>query len=92
MNNSLMSLYKKGNPESGASPRRDKSASDSPAPEAQSTPQSVGTKVSAGGWFIDKGRGLEHDSILIDLCEEEAACPAGNVCLTVPMVSFVSGG
>uniref|UniRef100_A0A673VUX2 Nuclear VCP like n=1 Tax=Salmo trutta TaxID=8032 RepID=A0A673VUX2_SALTR len=75
MNNSLMSLYKKGNPESGASPRRDKSASDSPAPEAQSTPQSVGTKVSAGGWFIDKGRGLEHDSILIDLCEEEAACP-----------------
>uniref|UniRef100_A0A673VW89 Nuclear VCP like n=1 Tax=Salmo trutta TaxID=8032 RepID=A0A673VW89_SALTR len=90
MNNSLMSLYKKGNPESGASPRRDKSASDSPAPEAQSTPQSVGTKVSAGGWFIDKGRGLEHDSILIDLCEEEAACPAGNVCLTVPMLSFVS--
>uniref|UniRef100_A0A8C7I533 Nuclear VCP like n=1 Tax=Oncorhynchus kisutch TaxID=8019 RepID=A0A8C7I533_ONCKI len=56
MNNSLMSLYKKGNPESG----------------------SVGTKVSAGGWFIDKGRGLEHDSILIDLCEEEAASPAGN--------------
>uniref|UniRef100_A0A8C8D2T1 AAA+ ATPase domain-containing protein n=1 Tax=Oncorhynchus tshawytscha TaxID=74940 RepID=A0A8C8D2T1_ONCTS len=75
MNNSLMSLYKKGNPESGASPRRDKSASDSPAPEAHSTPQSVGTKVSAGGWFIDKGRGLEHDSILIDLCEEEAASP-----------------
>uniref|UniRef100_A0A673VLG2 Nuclear VCP like n=1 Tax=Salmo trutta TaxID=8032 RepID=A0A673VLG2_SALTR len=25
-----------------------------------------------------EGRGLEHDSILIDLCEEEAACPAGN--------------
>uniref|UniRef100_A0A8C7Q2P7 Nuclear VCP like n=1 Tax=Oncorhynchus mykiss TaxID=8022 RepID=A0A8C7Q2P7_ONCMY len=75
MNNSLMSLYKKGNPESGASPRRDKSATDSPAPEAHSTPQSVGTKVSAGGWFIDKGRGLEHDNILIDLCEEEAASP-----------------
>uniref|UniRef100_A0A8C8D2M4 AAA+ ATPase domain-containing protein n=1 Tax=Oncorhynchus tshawytscha TaxID=74940 RepID=A0A8C8D2M4_ONCTS len=89
MNNSLMSLYKKGNPESGASPRRDKSASDSPAPEAHSTPQSVGTKVSAGGWFIDKGRGLEHDSILIDLCEEEAASPAGNVCLTFSMLSFI---
>uniref|UniRef100_A0A673VW78 Nuclear VCP like n=1 Tax=Salmo trutta TaxID=8032 RepID=A0A673VW78_SALTR len=86
MNNSLMSLYKKGNPESGASPRRDKSASDSPAPEAQSTPQSVGTKVSAGGWFIDKGRGLEHDSILIDLCEEEAACPAGNKQTDVSML------
>uniref|UniRef100_A0A8C7Q2H3 Nuclear VCP like n=1 Tax=Oncorhynchus mykiss TaxID=8022 RepID=A0A8C7Q2H3_ONCMY len=89
MNNSLMSLYKKGNPESGASPRRDKSATDSPAPEAHSTPQSVGTKVSAGGWFIDKGRGLEHDNILIDLCEEEAASPAGNVCLTFSMLSFI---
>ncbi|XP_055758253.1 nuclear valosin-containing protein-like isoform X1 [Salvelinus fontinalis] len=86
MNNSLMSLYKKGNPESGASPRRDKSASDSPAPEAQSTPQSVGTKVSAGGWFIDKGRGLEHDSILIDLCEEEAASLAGNKQTDVSML------
>uniref|UniRef100_A0A4W5RDL8 Nuclear VCP like n=1 Tax=Hucho hucho TaxID=62062 RepID=A0A4W5RDL8_9TELE len=89
MNNSLMSLYKKGNPESGASPRRDQSASDSPAPEAQSTPQNVGTKVSAGGWFIDKGRSMAHDRILIDLCEEEAASPAGNVCLTVSMLSFV---
>uniref|UniRef100_A0A4W5R1D4 Nuclear VCP like n=1 Tax=Hucho hucho TaxID=62062 RepID=A0A4W5R1D4_9TELE len=89
MNNSLMSLYKKGNPESGASPRRDQSASDSPAPEAQSTPQNVGTKVSAGGWFIDKGRSMAHDRILIDLCEEEAASPAGNVCLTVSMLSFI---
>ncbi|XP_036816752.1 nuclear valosin-containing protein-like [Oncorhynchus mykiss] len=77
MNSSPMSLYKKGNPESGTSPKREQSASDSPA-QAQSTPHSCGTKVSAGGWFKNKGRGPEQDSILIDLCKEEAASPAGN--------------
>uniref|UniRef100_A0A6Q2ZIE1 AAA+ ATPase domain-containing protein n=1 Tax=Esox lucius TaxID=8010 RepID=A0A6Q2ZIE1_ESOLU len=77
MNSSLMSLYKKGNPESGDSPRRDQSVSDSPA-QAQSTPLSTATKVSTGGWFIDRGRGPEKDSILIDLCQEEAATPANN--------------
>ncbi|KAJ8014155.1 hypothetical protein DPEC_G00037310 [Dallia pectoralis] len=45
MNSSLMSLYKKGIPESGNSPRRDESASDSPVP-AQSTPLNPGTKRS----------------------------------------------
>uniref|UniRef100_A0A8K9WVB6 Nuclear VCP like n=1 Tax=Oncorhynchus mykiss TaxID=8022 RepID=A0A8K9WVB6_ONCMY len=74
MNSSPMSLYKKGNPESGTSPKREQSASDSPA-QAQSTPHSCGTKVSAGGWFKNKGRGPEQDSILIDLCKEEAASP-----------------
>uniref|UniRef100_A0A8C9ZXZ0 Nuclear VCP like n=1 Tax=Sander lucioperca TaxID=283035 RepID=A0A8C9ZXZ0_SANLU len=29
------------------------------------------TLVSTGGWFIDRGRGPEKSSILIDLCEEE---------------------
>uniref|UniRef100_A0A8C7KQF5 Nuclear VCP like n=1 Tax=Oncorhynchus kisutch TaxID=8019 RepID=A0A8C7KQF5_ONCKI len=83
----LMSLYKKGNPESGTSPKREQSASDSPA-QAQSTPHSCGTKVSAGGWFKNKGRGPEQDSILIDLCKEEAASPAGNVCLTASYAVF----
>lgn len=87
MNSSLMSLYKKGNPESGTSLKREQSASDSPA-QAQSTPHSYGTKVSAGGWFKKKGRGPEQDSILIDLCEEEAASPAGNVCLTASYAVF----
>uniref|UniRef100_A0A8C7T0N0 Nuclear VCP like n=1 Tax=Oncorhynchus mykiss TaxID=8022 RepID=A0A8C7T0N0_ONCMY len=87
MNSSPMSLYKKGNPESGTSPKREQSASDSPA-QAQSTPHSCGTKVSAGGWFKNKGRGPEQDSILIDLCKEEAASPAGNVCLTASYAVF----
>lgn len=68
MNNSLMSMYRKGIPENASSPRGDPSAADSPV----ATPHHASTRVSAGGWFIDKGRGAESDNILIDLCEEEA--------------------
>ncbi|KAL0964410.1 hypothetical protein UPYG_G00323470 [Umbra pygmaea] len=83
MNRSLMSLYKKGNPES--SPKRDQTASDSPA-QAHSTPLGSGTKVSAGGWFIDRGRGPEHDKILIDLCEDDGVSPSGNTQTDVSML------
>ncbi|XP_071384569.1 nuclear valosin-containing protein-like [Centroberyx affinis] len=78
MNSSLMSLYRKGNPDTTtSSPRREQSATSSPA----STPNpstASGTLVSTGGFFIDKGRGSEQTNILIDLCEEEAANPATN--------------
>ncbi|KAM3863406.1 nuclear valosin-containing protein-like [Diretmus argenteus] len=78
MNNSLMSLYRKGNPDSSpSSPRREQSAVSSPA----CTPNpntSTGTLVSAGGWFIDTSRGPEKTNILIDLCEEETDKPAKN--------------
>uniref|UniRef100_A0A8C9VEH4 Nuclear VCP like n=1 Tax=Scleropages formosus TaxID=113540 RepID=A0A8C9VEH4_SCLFO len=70
MNNSLMSLYRKGAPESGT-PQREKPTGGS---VANSTAVSA-TKVSSGGWFIDKGRGAEDDNILIDLCEEDAGSP-----------------
>ncbi|XP_062319507.1 nuclear valosin-containing protein-like isoform X1 [Osmerus eperlanus] len=71
MNNSLMSLYRKGIPENASSPRGESSAADSPAATPRATPHNAGTLVSAGGWFIDKGHGPERDNILIDLCEEE---------------------
>uniref|UniRef100_A0A8C9ZUK2 Nuclear VCP like n=1 Tax=Sander lucioperca TaxID=283035 RepID=A0A8C9ZUK2_SANLU len=71
MNSSLTSLYRKGHPDSGTcSPRRDQPAASSPASTAN-LPPSAGTLVSTGGWFIDRGRGPEKSSILIDLCEEE---------------------
>ncbi|XP_032383365.1 nuclear valosin-containing protein-like isoform X3 [Etheostoma spectabile] len=71
MNSSLTSLYRKGHPDSGtSSPRRDQPAASSPASTAN-LPPSAGTLVSTGGWFIDRGRGPEKSSILIDLCEEE---------------------
>ncbi|XP_078144837.1 nuclear valosin-containing protein-like isoform X3 [Centroberyx gerrardi] len=78
MNSSLMSLYRKGNPDTTtSSPRREQFAMSSPA----STPNpstASGSLVSTGGFFIDKGRGPEQTNILIDLCEEEAANPATN--------------
>ncbi|KAM6956616.1 nuclear valosin-containing protein-like [Aplochiton taeniatus] len=78
MNSSLMSLYRKGHPDSAASsPKREPSAASSPAPVAPA-PHSAGTQVSSGGWFIDRGRGPEPENILIDLCEDEAASPASS--------------
>ncbi|KAI3362906.1 hypothetical protein L3Q82_011510, partial [Scortum barcoo] len=71
MNSSLTSLYRKGHTDpSSCSPRRDQHAATSPASTANSTP-SVGTMVSTGGWFTDRGRGPEKSNILIDLCEDE---------------------
>ncbi|XP_020493941.2 nuclear valosin-containing protein-like isoform X1 [Labrus bergylta] len=77
MNTSLTSLYRKGQPDSSScSPRRDQPAASSPARIAD-PPPSAGTLVSAGGWFIDKGRG-NKGNILIDLCEEEPDNTATN--------------
>ncbi|KAM4615467.1 nuclear valosin-containing protein-like isoform 2-T2 [Polymixia lowei] len=79
MNTSLMSLYRKGNPDSAtSSPRSEQSTARSPATapsahaQARAHGPSTGTQVSTGGWFIDKGRGPEQANILIDLCEEKA--------------------
>lgn len=78
MNSSLTSLYRKGNPDSAtSSPRRDQPAA---AAAAANPPPNAATLVSSGGWFIDKGRGPEKN-IFIDLCEEEPANTATNVCV-----------
>uniref|UniRef100_A0A8C5CFL7 AAA+ ATPase domain-containing protein n=1 Tax=Gadus morhua TaxID=8049 RepID=A0A8C5CFL7_GADMO len=56
MNNSLMSLYRRGNPDSaGSSPRREQ-------PKA-----GISASTPSGGWFIDKGKTPERPNILIDL-------------------------
>uniref|UniRef100_A0A671VGR5 Nuclear VCP like n=1 Tax=Sparus aurata TaxID=8175 RepID=A0A671VGR5_SPAAU len=71
MNSSLTSLYRKGHPDSSTcSPRSDQFTASSTANITNPAP-STGTLVSAGGWFIDKGRGPEKSNILIDLCDEE---------------------
>ncbi|KAM6922675.1 nuclear valosin-containing protein-like isoform 1-T3 [Lycodopsis pacificus] len=78
MNSSLASLYRKGHPDSSnCSPRRDQPAASCPASTAN-LPPSLGTLVSTGGWFIDRGRGPEKSNILIDLCEEEPTNTATN--------------
>ncbi|KAF5898761.1 nuclear valosin-containing protein-like isoform X1, partial [Clarias magur] len=91
MNNSLMSLYSKGNPNNGVSSREQGSSSPNPASQKGSSAEgssssrtphrsTTTTTVSAGGWFIDKkgSKGQkDQESILIDLCEESAS-PAVN--------------
>uniref|UniRef100_A0A668AE40 Nuclear VCP like n=1 Tax=Myripristis murdjan TaxID=586833 RepID=A0A668AE40_9TELE len=70
---SLMSLYRQGNPDTTtSSPRRVQSAASAPSPSPITSTETV---VSTGGWFIDRGKGPEQSSILIDLCEDEAAKP-----------------
>ncbi|KAM8860325.1 nuclear valosin-containing protein-like isoform 2-T3 [Spinachia spinachia] len=71
MNSSLTSLYRKGHHDSNnCSPGGDQPAVSRPASTA-GLPADSGTLVSTGGWFIDRGRGPEKSSVLIDLCEEE---------------------
>ncbi|KAK0144893.1 Nuclear valosin-containing protein-like [Merluccius polli] len=75
MNNSLMSLYRRGNPDSaGSSPRRElPKAGNSASTPGGHAPHTLGggTQVSSGGWFIDKGRGPAQPNIMIDLCEDD---------------------
>ncbi|RXM30328.1 Nuclear valosin-containing protein-like [Acipenser ruthenus] len=51
MNNSLMSLYQKGAPDSVSLPKDQPAPSSTPRPAPSKTPG--GTRVSQGGWFID---------------------------------------
>lgn len=82
MNSSLTSLYRKGHSESSAcSPRREQSASSTPASTAH-LPPSAGTLVSTGGRLIDRGGESEKKNVFIDLCEEEPTNRAKNVCCT----------
>uniref|UniRef100_A0A4W4EGB2 AAA+ ATPase domain-containing protein n=1 Tax=Electrophorus electricus TaxID=8005 RepID=A0A4W4EGB2_ELEEL len=86
MNNSLMSLYRKGNPEDETPSREGSTSRPHPASqmgsamaehaEAGSARRRPATAVSAGGWFIDKAGSRDEESILIDLCEEESGRPA----------------
>ncbi|XP_051937001.1 nuclear valosin-containing protein-like isoform X2 [Hippocampus zosterae] len=62
MNSSLTSLYRKGTTD--------------PSPFSTCTTPTVGdlpdaSKVSTGGWFIDRGKGSAKTNILIDLSEDQ---------------------
>uniref|UniRef100_A0A7N6A8X3 AAA+ ATPase domain-containing protein n=1 Tax=Anabas testudineus TaxID=64144 RepID=A0A7N6A8X3_ANATE len=85
MNSSLTSLYRKGNPDS---PRRDQPTANSPAVGRANPTASTGTLVSTGGWFIDRGRGPEKSSVLIDLCDEEPTNTVKNVSTLAGHVLF----
>ncbi|KAG7999851.1 Nuclear valosin-containing protein-like, partial [Nibea albiflora] len=93
MNSSLTSLYRKGQPDSStSSPRRDQLAASSPASIANPSYPGAGTLVSAGGWFIDRGRRSEKSNILIDLCEEEPTNTATNTDVSMLEPEKLKGG
>ncbi|XP_076141775.1 nuclear valosin-containing protein-like [Alosa pseudoharengus] len=95
MNNSLMSLYRKGNPDENGTPTNGQALSPAPASgkdqptggtSGKSTPVTPGTVVSGGGWFIDRRRRVEPENILIDLCDDGPSSPSTNKQTDVSML------
>ncbi|KAM7172587.1 nuclear valosin-containing protein-like isoform 4-T4 [Macrochelys suwanniensis] len=78
LNSSLLTLYRKGDPDSlPATPKNEPTETSIPAqvtaPRTSALPSGtpLDTRISEGGWFIDKTPGRKEDNFLIDLCEEE---------------------
>ncbi|XP_028387048.1 nuclear valosin-containing protein-like isoform X2 [Phyllostomus discolor] len=77
MNSSLLSLYRKGNPDSVSSApetqQRETSTSAPPIPsKTGSPPRKTPARGSEAGWFIDRTPGGKTDSIFLDLPEEKS--------------------
>ncbi|XP_054569062.1 nuclear valosin-containing protein-like isoform X2 [Eptesicus fuscus] len=75
MNSSLLSLYRKGNPDSVAStpegePRETSGSAPPIASKTGSVPSKTPARGSEGGWFIDRTPGGKKDSFFLDLSEE----------------------
>uniref|UniRef100_A0A8C0IZ27 Nuclear VCP like n=1 Tax=Chelonoidis abingdonii TaxID=106734 RepID=A0A8C0IZ27_CHEAB len=77
-NDSLLTLYRKRDADSlPATPKNEPTETSSPAqvtaPRISALPSGtpLDTRISEGGWFIDKIPGRKEDNFLIDLCEEE---------------------
>ncbi|XP_055275790.1 nuclear valosin-containing protein-like isoform X2 [Moschus berezovskii] len=76
MNTSLLSLYRKGNPDSVSStPEMEQKETITSSPRITSRTGSVPSKTPAGGseggWFIDKTPGGKKDSFFSDLSDEK---------------------
>uniref|UniRef100_A0A8C3TB72 Nuclear VCP like n=1 Tax=Chelydra serpentina TaxID=8475 RepID=A0A8C3TB72_CHESE len=78
LNSSLLTLYRKGDPDSfPATPKNEPTETSIPAqvtaPRTSALPSGtpLDTRISEGGWLIDKTPGRKEDNFLIDLCEEE---------------------
>ncbi|XP_065445447.1 nuclear valosin-containing protein-like [Chrysemys picta bellii] len=78
LNSSLLTLYRKGDPDSlPATLKNELTETSTPAqvtaPRTSALPSGtpLDTRISEGGWFIDKTPGRKEDNFLIDLSEEE---------------------
>ncbi|KAL4682428.1 hypothetical protein H8959_001983, partial [Pygathrix nigripes] len=77
MNSSLLSLYRKGNPDSVSNtPEMEQRETTSSTPRISSKTGSVPLKTPAkdseGGWFIDKTPSGKKDSFFLDLSDEKS--------------------
>ncbi|CAO2638682.1 Nuclear valosin-containing protein-like [Lemmus lemmus] len=77
MNNSLLSLYRKGNSESVSNtPKLDQGEATTSTPLLTSKTSIMSLKTPAreaeGGWFIDKTPGGKKDSHLLDLSDDQS--------------------
>ncbi|XP_001096627.3 nuclear valosin-containing protein-like isoform X2 [Macaca mulatta] len=77
MNSSLLSLYRKGNPDSVSNtPEMEQRETTSSTPQISSKTGSVPLKTPAkdseGGWFIDKTPSGKKDSFFLDLSDEKS--------------------
>ncbi|XP_061481055.1 nuclear valosin-containing protein-like [Rhineura floridana] len=94
MNTSLLSLYRKGNPDSlPASPKHSLTKSGTPSQMSGSkkfpTQASSDTRISEGGWFIDKSPDRKEENFFIDLCAEEESDGAKQIDENAREVSFL---
>ncbi|XP_070937251.1 nuclear valosin-containing protein-like isoform X1 [Macaca nemestrina] len=77
MNSSLLSLYRKGNPDSVSNtPEMEQRETTSSTPQISSKTGSIPLKTPAkdseGGWFIDKTPSGKKDSFFLDLSDEKS--------------------
>uniref|UniRef100_A0A2K5NBG4 Nuclear valosin-containing protein-like n=1 Tax=Cercocebus atys TaxID=9531 RepID=A0A2K5NBG4_CERAT len=77
MNSSLLSLYRKGNPDSVSNtPEMEQRETTSSTPQISSktgpVPLKTPAKDSEGGWFIDKTPSGKKDSFFLDLSDEKS--------------------
>lgn len=77
MNTSLLSLYRKGNPDSVSStPEMEQRETTVSVPPVTSQAGSIALKTPArgseGGWFIDKTPGGKKDNFFLDLSDEKS--------------------
>nr|XP_060610175.1 nuclear valosin-containing protein-like [Anolis sagrei ordinatus] len=96
MNTSLLDLYRKGNPDclpesakNGLTKCSTPSQTVMPGSNAVLPQVSSETRISEGGWFIDKNPSRKEKDFFIDLCEEEESDGVKQVTENAKDVSFL---
>ncbi|KAH0622663.1 hypothetical protein JD844_025160 [Phrynosoma platyrhinos] len=96
MNTSLLNLYRKGNPDCLAvSPKngltKSNTSSQMVIPGSNRVPPQIPseTKISDGGWFIDKNPSRKEENFFIDLCAEEESDGVKQMAENAKDVSFL---